>query len=197
MTITYHYFKNPGKDDQHIHPRVVNAKKITISDIGEKVTGKCSFTASDVKGVMDAVKDVILDEWKMGNYIHWDEFANISLVLESEPVTDSSDMTPSHVKIKGIRFELLPDVKKKMRHFSMQRSTRHFTTTPSPAVRQQRILSYLRNNENIQSSKAAAISHCSRGTASKDLQRMEKAGLIRSYTGYGQTLYALSKDKTP
>ena len=55
MSATYNLFKNPGKGD-NLHARQVNQYTVRIDALCEEISQISSFSSSDVKGMLEALK---------------------------------------------------------------------------------------------------------------------------------------------
>jgi len=197
MAIKYHYFITPGQGDEpeensKLHPRVVSARKVTLTEICERLSQGSSINPGVAEGILKTFSKAVIKVLSEGNYIHWDGFGTFSVSLEADPVTDPAQMTPSRVRVKRLNFRPFKNVKQELDSIEMIRSDRNPKLPYMTAEeRQENILGYLQKNETIQSHTCTRINGCSRTTAGRDLKNLVKQGLIREIKYYGGYVYTL------
>ena len=119
MPIKFDLYKNPEKEgvtSSRLHAKVITTGIVDTKNLGESINRKCSFTASDVWGVLTALRTEFYDAFSEGYSIHLEGIGYFSLSLKCEPDVDPKHVSSKDVKVKGIRFvpekELLEMLKK-------------------------------------------------------------------------------------
>ncbi|MCD7977920.1 MAG: HU family DNA-binding protein [Tannerellaceae bacterium] len=200
MTAKYQLFKNPRsllKENREytLYPRIVRSRKVTMEEISKNIADRSTFTTADVLGVWTAIESEILWQLKDGNQIELDGLGHFSVILKCRDITDPKEIRAESIQFSKVSFLPAKKLHEKLKGMPVERDeSRAPLPVASPEERQQRILSFLRENREITSSVCMRLNACSRHTAQKDLKWLAESGQILCYGGPNVSIYLLNPD---
>ncbi len=100
MSATYNLFKNPGKGD-NLHARQVNQYTVRIDALCEEISQISSFSSSDVKGVLEALKSRIAFHLKYGDIVELEGLGTFNASLKCPSLPTEKQITRSEERRVG------------------------------------------------------------------------------------------------
>lgn len=178
MSATYSLFRNPGKKDT-LHARQVNQYTVRIDALCEEISDISSFSSSDVKGMLEALKSRIAFHLKYGDIVELEGLGTFNASLKCPPYSTEKQIPPHLVKFNKVVFRCASELKKELKYMKVERAN-----APSrlkvytPEKRKANILAYLANNDTISTLECRSINRCTKYIALKDIHELLDEGKI-------------------
>ncbi|MCD8138012.1 MAG: HU family DNA-binding protein [Parabacteroides gordonii] len=190
MSATYNLFKNPGKGD-NLHARQVNQYTIRIDELCDEISEISAFSSSDVKGMLEALKNRIASHLKYGAIVELEGLGTFNASLKCPPLSSEKQITPHLVKFSKVVFRCSKELKNELRQMKLERANEPSRLKGyTEEKRKANILNYLKQNKTIYTYTCLSINGCSKYIALKDLRTLLTEGKIirlgyRSNAQYG------------
>lgn len=184
MPLKYDFYKNPPSQKEpeveYLHPRVVPFETLQTESLARLVHDRCTATTADVKLVLDALSQVMIQELKMGNRIHIDGFGYFMLTLACDPIKTDKEIRAESIRFKSIAFR--PEAKLK-RAFAALRVEKAMHKNHSKAVSEgainEKLTAYFQTNASITRSAFQQLCGLTQSTAINRLNKLIAAGKLR------------------
>ena len=121
MSATYNLFKNPGKGD-NLHARQVNQYTVRIDALCEEISQISSFSSSDVKGMLEALKSRIAFHLKYGDIVELEGLGTFNASLKCPSLPTEKQITPHLVRFNKVVFRCSNELKKELRYMKVERA---------------------------------------------------------------------------
>lgn len=178
MSATYNLFKNPGKGE-NLHARQVNQYTVRIDALCEEISQISSFSSSDVKGMLDALKSRIAFHLKYGDIVELEGLGTFNASLKCPPLPTEKQITPRLVKFNKVVFRCASELKNELRFMKVERADEPSRLKGYPSEkRKANILAYIDNNDTISTQECRSINGCSKYLALKDISELLQEGKI-------------------
>lgn len=178
MSATYNLFKNPGKGE-NLHARQVNQYTVRIDALCEEISQISSFSSSDVKGMLDALKSRIAFHLKYGDIVELEGLGTFNASLKCPPLPTEKQITPRLVKFNKVVFRCASELKNELRFMKVERADEPSRLKGYPSEkRKANILAYIDNNDAISTQECRSINGCSKYLALKDISELLQEGKI-------------------
>lgn len=178
MSATYNLFKNPGKGE-NLHARQVNQYTVRIDALCEEISQISSFSSSDVKGMLDALKSRIAFHLKYGDIVELEGLGTFNASLKCPPLPTEKQITPRLVKFNKVVFRCASELKNELRFMKVERADEPSRLKGYPSEkRKANILTYIDNNDTISTQECRSINGCSKHLALKDIRELLQEGKI-------------------
>lgn len=178
MSATYNLFKNPGKGE-NLHARQVNQYTVRIDALCEEISQISSFSSSDVKGMLDALKSRIAFHLKYGDIVELEGLGTFNASLKCPPLPTEKQITPHLVKFNKVVFRCASELKNELRFMKVERADEPSRLKGYPSEkRKANILAYIDNNDTISTQECRSINGCSKYLALKDISELLQEGKI-------------------
>lgn len=178
MSATYNLFKNPGKGE-NLHARQVNQYTVRIDALCEEISQISSFSSSDVKGMLDALKSRIAFHLKYGDIVELEGLGTFNASLKCPPLPTEKQITPHLVKFNKVVFRCASELKNELRFMKVERADEPSRLKGYPSEkRKANILTYIDNNDTISTQECRSINGCSKYLALKDISELLQEGKI-------------------
>lgn len=178
MSATYNLFKNPGKGE-NLHARQVNQYTVRIDALCEEISQISSFSSSDVKGMLDALKSRIAFHLKYGDIVELEGLGTFNASLKCPPLPTEKQITPHLVKFNKVVFRCASELKNELRFMKVERADEPSRLKRYPSEkRKANILTYIDNNDTISTQECRSINGCSKYLALKDISELLQEGKI-------------------
>lgn len=178
MSATYNLFKNPGKGE-NLHARQVNQYTVRIDALCEEISQISSFSSSDVKGMLDALKSRIAFHLKYGDIVELEGLGTFNASLKCPPLPTEKQITPRLVKFNKVVFRCASELKNELRFMKVERADEPSRLKGYPSEkRKANILTYIDNNDTISTQECRSINGCSKYLALKDICELLQEGKI-------------------
>lgn len=190
MSATYNLFRNPGKKDT-LHARQVNQYTVRIDALCEEISNISSFSSSDVKGMLEALKSRITFHLKYGDIVELEGLGTFNASLKCPPYNTEKQIPPHLVKFHKVVFRCANELKKELKYMKVERAKEasRLKGLP-PEKRKANILTYIENNNTISTLECRSLNRCTKYIALKDINELLQEGKIvrlgyRSNAQYG------------
>lgn len=178
MSATYNLFKNPGKGE-NLHAHQVNQYTVRIDALCEEISQISSFSSSDVKGMLDALKSRIAFHLKYGDIVELEGLGTFNASLKCPPLPTEKQITPHLVKFNKVVFRCASELKNELRFMKVERADEPSRLKRYPSEkRKANILTYIDNNDTISTQECRSINGCSKYLALKDIGELLQEGKI-------------------
>lgn len=195
MSATYNLFKNPGKD-KNLHARQVNQYTVRIDALCDEISEISSFSSSDVKGMIDALKSRIAFHLKYGDIVELEGLGTFNVSLKCPPLPTEKEIKPHLVTFNKVVFRCAKELKKELRYMKVQRANEPSRLKGySEEKRRANILAYIEKNDTISSMLCCSLNGCSKYTALKDLKALLEEGKIVRLGYRSNAQYGLKKEE--
>lgn len=190
MSATYNLFRNPGKKDT-LHARQVNQSTIRIDTLCKEISDISSFSSSDVKGILEALKSRIAYHLKYGDIVELEGLGTFNASLKCPPYNTEKQIPPHLVTFNKVVFRCAGDLKKELKYMKVERAKEPSRLKGlSPEKRKANILTYIENNNTISTLECRSLNRCTKYIALKDINELLQEGKIvrlgyRSNAQYG------------
>ena len=172
MSATYNLFKNPGKGD-NLHARQVNQYTVRIDALCEEISQISSFSSSDVKGVLEALKSRIAFHLKYGDIVELEGLGTFNAFLKCPSLPTEKQITPHLVRFNKVVFRCSNELKKELRYMKVERADEPSRLKGyTEEKRKTNILNYIQQNNTISTLECRSINGCSKYIALKDLRTL-------------------------
>ncbi len=186
--------KNDGKIMPY-HARNVAYGTVGLNEMCDRIADSSSFSSGVVKGVIQMIQDVIVNELRFGNNVELDGIGTFSLSLKCPPVMNKKEIRAESIDFKTVNFRPSSQLCGRLKALPLYKEPEEKgKESYSPEERRERMLDYFKKRERLTGNSYIWLNHCSRSCACRDLSRFCKEGLIKSY-GRGPTIYYVKSDK--
>jgi DNA-binding protein, histone-like, putative len=196
MTVKYsvHESPNPKKDEKKVyHARVDSDRVVRTSLLAKEISAFTSFSPGDIKGLLQALSDVLKLHLSAGDSVELDGIGAFSISLMCpKNISDPDKLRASNIFFKKINYKSSIEINRELRGMTFERSRRERKEKNiGKSERHENILKFLKKNSVIQSRQCMAINNCNRYTALKDLKDFVASGKVAK-CGMGKTcIYVL------
>lgn len=190
MSATYNLFRNPGKKNT-LHARQVQQYTVRIDTLCEEISDMSSFSPSDVKGMLEALKGRIAFHLKYGDIVELEGLGTFNVSLKCPPYNTEKQIPPHLVKFNKVVFRCANDLKKELKYMKVERANEPSRLKVyTPEKRKANILAYIADNNTISTLECRSLNRCTKYIALKDIRELLQEGKIvrlgyRSNAQYG------------
>lgn len=199
MAILFDWYENPKTKEREgeeltLHPRIKLNGSTTTEELSRFIQEYCSLTESDVKAVLDALSHFMGRELGEGKRVHLDGIGYFVPTLSAtEKVTPETKRKSTKVKLKGIDFLSDKGLRRRIGIVKMKplRQRNLGQKRLSDEEIERRITDFLRTEEFITRRNVEEICGLSRTTASRQVNRLCKEGVLVNKGLQRQPVYCL------
>ena len=200
MTAKYQFFKTPRMENKPgeqvpLHARIVGSSTVRTEDLCDRVSVRTTFQQGEVRGIVVTLVEEMVRAMKDGDKIEIDGLGVFYPTLSCPPVADPKDIRAESIHFSRVVFRGSQQLRKSMRTMAVERSpysSRKATDCPGE-LRRQRILDYLHEEGQVQSSDCMRLNYCSRYMAQLDLKVLRDEGCIIRMGGPKVAMYVLPR----
>lgn len=197
MAIPFEFYANPNPDPEapkRYHPRVVAKGTVSLKEIVETVSGRCTLSAADLHAAVTAIEQVVSENLANGYRVRLDGLGSFSLTLSSPEVDDPSKIRSPKVSVKSVVFS--PD-----KSFVGHSQSRGFERSPekphSADVTEEQarevVGEYLKTNPFVRRADIERLLGLTKSTAQRTVKALLNAGFLKNISGdEHHPLYALA-----
>lgn len=197
MSIPFEFYTNPNPDPQapkRYHPRVVAKGTVSLKEIVETVSGRCTLSAADLHAAVTAIEQVVSENLANGYRVRLDGLGSFSLTLSSPEVDDPTKVRAQNVNVKSVVFS--PD-KSFVAHSQKQGFERSADKPHSAAVSidqiKEGISEYLKTNQFVRRADIERLLGLTKSTAQRTVKTLLSTGFLKNISGdEHHPLYALA-----
>ncbi len=202
MSIQYDLRENPFKQEEGkpvLYPGVVVKSTKDSKDLVEHIARHGAYSVGTMTGVLETLKEEIIEWLKDGHNVRIDGLGTFSLSLTAKEVTDRSDIRSSSIHVDKVHFRPSHELLKRLRsqasierveYGGFQTSSREYTTDERWAW----LEGYLRDYGSI-----TRMVYCERmgltgTTASRELKKWVGEGKLTKEGRHSHVFYTLPKN---
>jgi len=188
---------NPNKDGkiQPYHARFAAYGTIDVNKVASTIADRSTFSQGEVKGMLQMLEDLIVEQLKFGNNVNLDGIGTFSASLKCRPVMDKKEIRSESVQFRHVNYR--PSVKLTNRlkgtHYYRVEEEGVEKKSFTREERKERLLAYFQNHKTITGVKYRSLNQCSRSLACADLRQFYKEGII-DRKGNGPLIRYLRKE---
>lgn len=198
MTAMYQFFKNPpshkeGEEGEAVlHARLVNCQAVDFKSLCERIAMRSTFAEGEVAGIMSFFREELINALMNGDKVDLEGIGCFSAVLKCPPIHNPKEIRAESIHFSRVVFKACKELRRDMSLMKVERAPNSPKIDGCPAgQRRKRILAYLAENPDIQSSMCMMLNGCSRYVAQIDLKYLSDKGLIVRLGGPKVAVYVL------
>ncbi len=193
MSANYRLVRNPNpkKDGkvQPLHARFVPSRTVSTEDLMEEIISKSSFSTGDVKGILQLLQDVIVNQLMLGSNIKFEGIGTFTVSLKCRPVMDKKEIRSESIHFKDVKFRSSKKLRQRLKVMPLFRAIETEKENFSFEDCKKRLLWYLENKKPFITGRDYQwLNHCGKTKATTHLKLFRKEGII-SRQGYGSTTF--------
>lgn len=187
MAIPFEFYANPNPDPEapkRYHPRVVAKGIVSLKEIVETVSGRCTLSAADLHAAVTAIEQAVSENLANGYRVRLDGLGSFSLTLSSPDVEDPTKVRSQNVSVKSVVFS--PD-KSFVSHSQSRGFERSAEKPHSAEVSLEQIKDavgeYLKTNPFIRRADIERLLGLTKSTAQRTVKTLINAGFLKNVSG--------------
>lgn len=98
--------KNPQDKSVKWYAQAATPADVSLDMVARRIEKQSTVSSSDIKAVLDALQDIIIDELQRGNSVKLGDLGSFRITLRSEGTELAEDFTAA--KIKGVHVVFNP-----------------------------------------------------------------------------------------
>ncbi len=182
MEVKFKVYETPQPKDRKgkplYHARLMPRGSKNIYDICEFVSNLSSFSAADVKGILEALFKYITMEMCDGYNVELENFGHFSIALKSKQIINGKGRKLIKTTVDGVNFRCSPRLKKEIKKSHLKKMKNRTLPFPDQQIRKKRMIEYLETKGSINLSRYKEINGCTYYCAQKDIQTFLKEEAI-------------------
>ena len=198
MAIPFEFYANPTPDPQapkRYHPRVVARGTVSLKEIVDTVSARCTLNAADVHAAVTAIEQVVSENLANGYRVRLDGLGAFSLTLSAPEVADPTKVRAQNVEVKSVTFA--PD-KSFVAHSQKQGFERSAEKPHSADVTIDQVKTlvaeFLGTNTFVRRADIERLAGLTKSTAQRMVKTLLRSGFLRNVSGdEHHPLYALAQ----
>lgn len=193
MSARYTFYKNPPNsktgEEGTLYAKVVSNGKIDTNKLAEEIAQICTFSAGEVKGMLQVLSERLLFHLKYGETVDLEGIGNFSVTLKTpQGVTNPKQIRAESIDFNNVVYRCSPDLKHELKTMRLERAVLPKRNNFTEEQRLQRILDEFKKVRIISSTDCMLFNQCSRYQALKDLKLLNEQGKL-SWLGRGKQKY--------
>ncbi|MDR2968184.1 MAG: HU family DNA-binding protein, partial [Tannerellaceae bacterium] len=170
------------------HARFIPRNTVRLNRLCEEISASSTFSAADIKGVLQALGDRIVHHLYEGNDLDIEGLGHFTASLRCRQPENGGKLTARHVEFNTVKFRCSAELRKRLHtmRFEPVPKDERYAGLPTEE-RRQNIMQHLGREGVIQSATCMAINACSRYAALQDLEALSAEGRI-ARIGTGKTV---------
>lgn len=160
------------------HARVVADSKVDMEKLCKLVSAGSSFSAADVKGILEAFKHWLGVYLVEGSTVEMEGLGHFYPTLKSTVEIDEKGSHKVHVRVDTVSFRCSPELKKMVREAELIHEKRPEREKIGAYQRKENILNYIRDNVAINTTTIMQLNHCNRHVALNDMKVLMAEGKV-------------------
>lgn len=196
MAIPFEFYTNPNPDPQapkRYHPRVVAKGTVSLKEIVDTVSGRCTLSAADLHAAVTAIEQVVSENLANGFRVRLDGLGSFSLTLSAPEVDDPTKVRSQNVTVKSVVFS--PE--KTFVAHSQSRGFERSAEKPHSAdisldQAKEIVTEYLQSNPFVRRADIERLLGLTKSTAQRMVKTLLHTGFLKNISGdEHHPLYAL------
>lgn len=196
MAIPFEFYTNPNPDPEapkRYHPRVVAKGTVSLKEIVETVSGRCTLSAADLHAAVTAIEQVVSENLANGYRVRLDGLGSFSLTLTSPEVDDPGKVRSQNVAVKSVVFSPEKLFVAHSQKLGFERSAeKPHSAEVSLDQAKTAISEYLKTREFLRRVDIERLLGLTKSTAQRTVKALLAAGFLKNISGdEHHPLYAL------
>lgn len=198
MAAEYALFKNPPRkgstEEPLLHARIVPGRVIRLDRIAKEISSFSSFSSADIKGLLQAFSDQLVEHLEAGDEIDLEGFGHFNISLSCPKISHAREVRAEDIRFKSVNFRCSKKITSRLETMCVRR--KEGTSAPplyTPVQRKANILRHLTEEHTLMSSDCMRINACTRYMALKDLKELLEEGKINKIGKRKITIYMLKE----
>lgn len=196
MAAEYALFKNPPRkgstEAPQLHARIVPGRVIRLERIAKEISSFSSFSSADIKGLLQAFADQLVEHLEAGDEIDMEGFGHFNISLSCPKISRPQDVRAEDIRFKSVNFRCSKKITSRLEAMCVRRKE-GASAAPlyTSEQRKKNILRHLAKEQTLMSSDCMRINACTRYMALKDLKELIAEGKIGKIGKRKITIYIL------
>lgn len=196
MAIPFEFYANPNPDPEapkRYHPRVVAKGTVSLKEIVETVSGRCTLSAADLHAAVTAIEQVVSENLANGYRVRLDGLGSFSLSLSSPDVEDPTKVRSNSVSVKSVVFSADKSFVGHSQRLGFERSAEkpHSADVSEEQIKET-VAEYLQTNPFIRRVDMERICGLTKSTAQRTIKQLLNTRFLKNVSGdQHHPLYAL------
>jgi len=183
MSALYRLHKNPNprKDglETAYHARFVNQKTSRMHKIGEMVSEFSSFSAADVVGLLEVLKEVIALELSNGCNVELEGFGTFTVSLKCPQRYNKNEIQTGEIEFRTVRMRVAADFKDKVKkNFFVYKAEDRSDVRYTLNQRREILLEHMNIHRYITAKEYRYHTYLYKSAAARDLKHFIAEGII-------------------
>ena len=194
MSLLYEFYRNPQSDkdeERKYHPRVVTTGRVDTEQLARDIQQECSLTRSDVKGMLAALADKMVQYLSEGKRVYLEDIGYFKVNLQcNQEVTTIDDKGVGKVSFKSISFRADERLKKAMNSTKIYRSNlKPHSMLMSEEQIEAKLTEYFATNPVITRRQFQFLCQLLKPTACRVIKRLADEGKLKNIASKRNPVY--------
>lgn len=194
MPVKYDLYQTPsptGKNKKiKLHARVKTTETIGMKKLAKNIQSRCTLTEADIKGVLSAMKDSIIDVLKEGERVHIEGLGFFQMTLQCPQVSSAQEIRAESISFKSIAFRPEKELKGEFvdTHFVRAEVKNHSQDCSDTSIQMQ-LTEYFKEHDYITRSEFAKLCQLTTTTACRRIKILVQNGELQREGIYRSPIY--------
>lgn len=196
MSVFYDFYENPptAKRKQRLHARAVNIGTIDTDKLTKLIESRSTMSSADVKGVLTAIKDVIVMEFRHGFRVHIEGLGYFQVTVSSPSVKYTNEIRAESIRFRSVAFRPEKALLKELKSMRFERIPhKSHSKKRSPEELDTRLAAYFAKHSTISREDYQSLMHLTRSTACRHLKKLVTEKKLRKTGLHRFPMYELAK----
>lgn len=185
MSVKYEFYPNPAAEgnpgEPRYHVRTVTEGTVDTPWLARKIQSRCTASSADVKAVLEALQEVVVEELTEGRRVHIDGLGYLSMTLACPSVEPGRAIRAESIRFKSVSFRAEAGLKEKLAAARFERADRkHHSTSFTPAETDDLLAGYFATHPTLSRQNFQHLCGCLKTTANRRLKTLVKEGKLRN-----------------
>lgn len=96
--------KNPSTREKKYHAQLIPVTPVYIEQLAEAISAKCTVTRADVKAVLAALEEQIVQNLQSGNSVRLGDLGSFHPTISTKSANSFEEFTPQNIQRVNVRF---------------------------------------------------------------------------------------------
>lgn len=186
MAILFDFYHSPSTEEvgkektEKFHARVVSNQSVTLDDIINRISERCTLSKGDIKAVISELSAEIENELLNGNQVNIPEIGNFSVSLQAPKNAIPTKTHAQSIKIKRIEFRADHQLQQRIKNNAVFERCRDKVHSAHIGISEIDALlnAYFKEHSFITRKGFEDLCHFTRSTAARHLKRLLSEGKL-------------------
>ncbi len=185
MPVKYEFYPNPAAEENpgapRYHVRTVTEGTVDTPWLARKIQSRCTASSADVKAVLEALQEVVVEELTEGRRVHIDGLGYLSMTLACPSLEPGRAIRAESVRFKSVAFRAEAGLKEKLAAARFERADRKRHSSSFTAAETDELLArYFAAHATLSRQNFQHLFGCLKTTANRRLKALVKEGKLRN-----------------